>query len=100
LENLNCAICDGTCVPLDVVDFNKSCEEARGIFLPLSGKGIYYYLCQQCGFCFAPEVYQWSLDDFSKKIYNDGYLQIDPDYKKTRPEANTANLNKMFKDQV
>ncbi|AYQ56210.1 hypothetical protein THERMOT_2229 [Bathymodiolus thermophilus thioautotrophic gill symbiont] len=96
MDNLPCPVCNGTCESLDVVDFNKSCEESRGIFLPMSGHSVYYYLCNQCSFCFAPAMYQWSLDDFSKKIYNDEYINIDPDSLKTRPEENANNINQFF----
>jgi SAM-dependent methyltransferase len=97
LEILSCPICDGTCIPLDVVDFNKSCEEIRGKFLRLSGISIYYYICNQCGFCFAPEFSKWELKDFEEKIYNEDYIEVDPDYKKLRPEANAKNLVNMFR---
>lgn len=43
LSEIFCPICNTACTPLDVVDFNKSCEEARGKFLQLSGIAVYYY---------------------------------------------------------
>ena len=92
-----CSVCGGEAAPLDVVDFNKSCEEARGKFLQLSGIPVYYYICNQCEFCFAPKLYKWTLNDFSKKIYNDQYIEVDPDYKTKRPEINAANLVAAFK---
>jgi SAM-dependent methyltransferase len=84
------------CTPLDVVDFNKSCEEARGKFLQLSGIAVYYYHCDHCGFCFAPEFNQWTLKDFSDKIYNDEYIAIDPDYQEIRPKSNKAVIINFF----
>lgn len=96
LQNYNCPVCKHNAVPLDVVDFNKSCEELRGKFLPMSGTAIYYYLCHTCGFCFAPEISAWDLDKFSSKIYNAEYIQVDPDYKTKRPEANAQNLLQML----
>jgi SAM-dependent methyltransferase len=91
-----CQVCGGASQALDVVDFSKSCEEARGKFLPLSGVPIYYHLCRRCGFCFAPEFGHWSLGDFEQRIYNDDYVQVDPDYLRTRPLANANNLIAMF----
>jgi hypothetical protein len=91
-----CPICAGPTSLLDVVDLNKSCEEARGSFLPLAGVPIYYSLCDRCGFCFAPELYQWSLQDFSTRIYNDDYKLVDPDYVEVRPRANAKMLERMF----
>lgn len=99
LMRLPCPICTGTCAPLDVVDFNKSCEEARGKYLPLAGVPIYYFLCEQCGFCFAPEFSQWPLEDFENKIYNSEYIQVDPDYLDVRPSANANGLISRFGDR-
>lgn len=99
-NNLPCPVCKGACSPLDVVDFNKSCEEARGKFLGLSGTPVYYFLCGNCGFCFAPEIAKWKLEEFEQRIYNDDYVLIDPDYKETRPRANAANLISLFGDRA
>ena len=91
-----CPVCGGVSAPLDVVDFNKSCEELRGKFLPLSGIPIYYYQCGSCQFCFAPEFASWGFKDFEEKIYNQDYIQIDPDYLEVRPRNNAGSLVSMF----
>lgn len=91
-----CPICGAGTTLLDRVDFNKSCEEVRGFALPPSGKFIDYFLCNQCGFCFAPELHAWSFDDFGKFIYNDGYELVDPDYKQVRPQANAQLIDHLF----
>jgi SAM-dependent methyltransferase len=78
------------------VDFNKSCEEGNGKFLPLAGVPVYYALCSKCGFCFAPEISKWSLDEFAEKIYNNQYALVDPDYLEARPRANATNLLSNF----
>ncbi len=91
-----CPVCSGACELHDVVDFNKCCEEARGLFLPKLGVPIYYALCDHCGFCFAPELYQWSLKDFSDHIYNADYEAIDPDYLELRPKGNAAMIAANF----
>ena len=93
---IKCPICSGQCCPLDVVDFNKSCEEHRGIYLPLSGIPIYYYLCNICGYCFAPEINQWNLVNFKERIYNDDYILVDPDYLIARPTNNADVLGELF----
>lgn len=95
-QNLICSVCGGACSLLDVVDFNKSCEEARGKFLGLAGIPVYYAICSKCGFCFSPELYEWTLDEFERRIYNDEYILVDPDYIETRPRANAAALLSMF----
>ncbi|HEY0268369.1 MAG TPA: class I SAM-dependent methyltransferase [Methyloradius sp.] len=91
-----CPVCDASTSALDVVDFNKNCEEARGGFLPISGIPIYYYMCDECDFCFAPEIYQWSKDEFAEKIYNERYIEVDPDYQDTRPRNKAISLVKTF----
>ncbi len=95
-KNLTCPVCREASALLDVVDLNKSCEEASGKFLPLSGTPVYYAHCGNCGFCFAPEIMNWSLDEFAERIYNDQYVLIDPDYLEARPQANADNLVALF----
>ncbi len=96
-QRVTCPICGGNCFLLDVVDFNKSCEEARGKFLELSGIPIYYQFCDNCNFCFAPEIALWPFDDFEQKIYNNHYIDVDPDYIEVRPRGNALRLISMFK---
>jgi len=91
-----CPVCTGPSPALDVVDFNKSCEEARGRFLPLSGTAVYYHLCDRCGFCFAPKLHKWTAKEFEEKIYNRDYVQVDPDYRDTRPRSNAKGLVDTF----
>jgi len=98
--SLLCPVCGGACSLLDVVDFNKSCEELRDKFLGLAGIPVYYALCSNCGFCFAPEIMTWPLSKFEEMIYNDEYVLIDPDYVEVRPRANATVLISMFGDRV
>jgi len=91
-----CPVCGGDGQLLDVVDFNKTCEEIRGVFLPIVGVPIYYALCAECGFCFAPQMYEWSLSEFSAHIYNEDYKLVDPDYEIARPSANANFIASLF----
>jgi SAM-dependent methyltransferase len=95
-DALRCQVCGGTARLFDVVDFNKSCEEARGKFLPLSGAAVYYARCDGCGFCYAPEFRCWTREDFRRHIYNDSYSEIDPDYTGARPTAHASLLCNVF----
>lgn len=97
-KHLKCPVCGAPAALLDVVDLNKSCEEANGRFLPLAGFPVYYALCADCGFCFAPELCKWTLEEFSARIYNDDYLKVDPDYLETRPRHNVDSLVSLFGD--
>ena len=91
-----CPVCFGHCALFDVVDFNKSCAENEGGQLPLSGIPIYYVRCAACGFCFAPECYALSPEEFTAHIYNDEYIAVDPEYLEIRPRKNAAALLSMF----
>lgn len=81
---------------LDAVDFNKSCEEAKGKRLPASGKLVRYHLCLNCGFCFAPEIQAWTREEFAVSIYNDDYVDVDPDYVSTRPLLNARGMHDLL----
>lgn len=91
-----CPICYFGCDPFDSVDLNKSCEEENGKFLPDSGMLVTYYRCANCGYCFCPEICAWSMDEFAERIYNEQYLDIDPDYVGRRPRSNGDVLATMF----
>lgn len=95
-EYLVCPICKTKSSLLDVVDLNKSCEEARGKYLALAGVPVYYALCNNCKFCWAPELHNWPLAKFEALIYNGDYISVDPDYLEARPKANADNLRLMF----
>lgn len=91
-----CPICNNVSPLFDVVDFNKSCDEAKGKFLALSGIPIYYALCSVCDFAYSPEVCSWSLVDFEQRIYNNEYKDIDPDCVEVRPRKQAVNLTSLF----
>jgi hypothetical protein len=91
-----CKIC-GAAAPLyGVVDFHKSCEEGRGIRLPLSGVPIYYRRCDLCGFLFTDAFDQWSHDQFKAHIYNADYGVVDPDYQSARPRTNAEFVVRLW----
>ena len=85
-----CKVCDSQAPLYGVTDFNKSCEEARGYYLPLAGVPIYYHRCNECGLIFTHAFDQWSKADYVQHIYNDDYVLIDPDYVDTRPAGNAT----------
>ncbi len=93
-----CPVCGGAANLLDVVDFNKSCEEQRGKFVSLAGVPVYYEQCESCGFCFAGEICNWPKERFAELIYNQEYKEFDPDYLSARPLANAHAVLNTFKD--
>lgn len=95
-EPTGCPVCDGACVELEAVDFNKSCEDLRGKSLPPSGIAVCYLLCGDCGFCFAPDICRWTHEELAQKVYNDTYTAIDPDWEEVRPRNNANVLCEAF----
>lgn len=95
-EDRPCKICGGPASLFGVVDFNRSCEEARGMFLPLSGIAIYYRRCSACGFLFTDSFDDWTEADFKRYIYNDDYLAVDPHYARTRPDKHARMIADAF----
>ena len=96
IDKIICPVCAGPCASLGAVDFNASCEDARGKLFEPAGIAVQYVQCADCGFSFAPEFSTWSLEDFRQKIYNHAYALADPDHAAARPEANAAVLREMF----
>lgn len=94
-----CPICDADSFFHDNLEFNKSCEENIGKFLEPSGVLIAYYLCDHCGFCYAPECAEWPLEAFEEKIYNAQYVEIDPEYKEARPRRMCAEVLEWFEPE-
>lgn len=93
-----CRVCGGAARLLDVVDFNKSCRESEGIYLPMSGIPIYYVQCDDCGFSFAPEMSEWTPETFAERVYNERYVDVDPDYLTLRPTQNADFLGALLAD--
>ncbi|TXH04358.1 MAG: class I SAM-dependent methyltransferase [Nevskiaceae bacterium] len=85
---VDCKICRSSSSLYGVVDFNKSCEEAREAFLPLLGWPVYYYQCSVCGLVFTVDFDHWSKQQFIDEIYNQDYVKVDPDYAEVRPINN------------
>ena len=93
-----CPICTGNTSAIDVLDLSKSCG-VSGEFLPLTFVPVYYFICDDCDFVFAPELYGWSKEQFKDLIYNEEYIQVDPEYVEVRPTANATMINRIFGDQ-
>src|SRR5882672_8116957 len=91
-----CPTCDSECTLLDSVDLNKNCGELHGKSLPAAGVAVSYWVCGVCGFCFAPELCAWTPEQFRERIYNDGYAEIDPDYRDFRPRTHAKMLAEAF----
>ncbi len=91
-----CKICATPSPLFGVVDFHKSCIETTGRGLSLSGIPIYYRRCPHCAFTFTTAFDAWSPAAFLKHIYNDDYIQVDPDYAELRPLGNARFVARTF----
>jgi len=91
-----CKICAGESPLFGVVDFHKSCVEAKGKQLSLSGIPIFYRRCSACGFLFTDMFDDWSTDAFLQNIYNAQYVQVDPDFEALRPTSNAKMIARAF----
>lgn len=93
---LPCKICGGESALFGVVDFAKHCSEARVRRFPLTGAPVYYHRCQLCGFLCTDAFDDWSEANFKTEIYNDGYVEVDPDYREVRPIGNAKLVQDLF----
>jgi SAM-dependent methyltransferase len=95
LDEYKCPICANICVLHDKLDLNRACEHQP---FPAAGRTISYFRCLDCGFCFAPEMHEWSLKEFEDQIYNEDYIKVDPDYGRSRPLNCATVLVRLFGD--
>jgi len=91
-----CKICQGPSPLFGVIDFHKSCIEAQGRRLALSGYPVYYRRCSVCLFTFTNAFDAWTHADFHEQIYNDDYIVVDPDFVELRPTGNAKALAETF----
>lgn len=92
-----CKICAAPSPLYGVVDFHKSCIEAQGRRLALSGYPVYFRRCMGCGFAFTTAFDGWTQEEFCQRIYNEDYIQVDPDFVETRPRQNAELISKNFR---
>lgn len=92
-----CKVCNDASPLYGVTDFNKNCEEAHGTFLPLKGVPIYYHRCNTCGLIFTPAFDDWCHAEYIEHIYNDDYVQVDPEYIDVRAVNNAAMVMNFIK---
>jgi len=95
-ETATCPVCAGAAMLYDVVDFNKSCTDTPGARRALCGRPVYYHRCQSCFFVYAREFQAWSGDEFAAHIYNDAYIEVDPDFVSKRPLGNAQFIESLF----
>lgn len=83
-----CKVCNAPAHFMGALDFNKHCMEQPGTKLPPYGFAVYYRRCKACGFVFTNAFDAWEPADFTRHIYNEDYIKIDPGFDTFRPESN------------
>lgn len=91
-----CPICGGAAQALDTLNGSRSCEDRRGLTLPPADWSAEYFLCADCGFCYAPAFRDWTAEMFAEHVYNAAYPEVDPDYLTLRPQGNARRLIDAF----
>jgi SAM-dependent methyltransferase len=95
---IQCKVCGESSSLFGVVDFNKSCEDHKGRALPLAGVPIYYHRCDCCGLIFTVALDKWSKQEYMNNIYNESYVNVDPEYISIRPEQNAEVTRRVAKE--
>jgi 2-polyprenyl-6-hydroxyphenyl methylase/3-demethylubiquinone-9 3-methyltransferase len=81
----------------DVVDLQKHCSFGNRYGFGLSGIQVSYHRCEHCGFLFTGFFDTWSTEEFGRYIYNDDYVQVDPEYKGARPSRIAGIMAKLLR---
>ena len=92
----DCKCCGAPSPLFGVVDFHKNCRFRVPSLLPLSGVPVYYHRCAACGFLFTTAFDDWTPEQFASHIYNNEYVQVDPDFQGARPRANANAIRQAF----
>lgn len=91
-----CKVCGEPTGLFGVVDFNKHCSMDDPYRFGLADVAVHYNRCSMCGLLFTDFFDSWSLDDFSRFIYNDDYIKVDPEYASVRPMRDADGLARHF----
>lgn len=95
-ETVACKICSGRTAIFDVVDFNKCCSH---LLYPygLAYIPVIYHRCETCSFIFTTFCDSWTSADFTKFIYNDDYVLVDPDYAGSRATRTASVIGPLLR---
>ncbi len=100
-KKAQCKICGADATLFGVTDFSKSCLEIHGPQkTDIYGVPVYYRRCESCGFLYTEFCDDWSQHAFSKYIYNDEYVKVDPDYIEARPHSYANMLSSLFESSM
>lgn len=83
---MNCYICNGTLKSLGTVPFDRN---NAGVPI-VNDTPIEYVKCESCDCILCPEMLAWTPRMLGDFVYNEQYVNYDPDYISSRP-TNYAN---------
>ena len=90
---VHCKICGCATDFFDAVDFSQNCLRFP---LPLAGLQVPYFRCGNCQFLFTNLCDSWTQAEFEQKIYNDEYVQIDPEFVSVRPLEQAEHFSRLI----
>lgn len=90
---MKCRICSKPLVVLGTIPFERNSKEIPYEF---PDKEATYHICTSCRNITCQEMLDWSQEDFSKYIYNDKYIQYDPDYAHNRPNSYANSISEAY----
>lgn len=96
---LPCKLCQGHTRVFDLVDANKATIAADCYAFGLSGVGVVFLRCDGCGFVFSTDFDDWTAEDFARHIYNDDYIQVDPEDLSRRPTQIAGTVARLLGDR-
>lgn len=83
-----CKVCGGEAPLFGHADFSRWCrDQPHKQVRPICGQAVYYRRCGRCGLVFSDAFDDWPPEAFADFIYNEDYVQVDPDYVSDRPLA-------------
>jgi SAM-dependent methyltransferase len=90
-----CKICGEKAFLLDVIDFNTGPADFNQKE-PLSGIPVWYHGCSFCDFIFTTHCDNWTNEEFRQYIYNDKYIECDPDFVEKRQRLQAQGYEQRF----
>lgn len=88
---IKCKICSNLALEYGQCDINQG-GPPHTVVRPELGQALHYHQCTQCGFMFTSQLDHWQAQDFIQHIYNEQYLEVDPDYTDLRPRSQADML--------
>lgn len=88
-----CKCCEQSSTLFGIVDFSKNCSK---VLLAKAEIPVHYYRCSACQFIFTPDFDLWDNQTFAKRIYNEEYVLVDPDYVEIRSRSNAQLIIQHF----